>query len=1028
MRALGRIAFVFGVVLSLATIARAQTAQASITGVVKDTSGAVLPGVIVEASSAALIEKTRSVVTDSTGQYRIVDLRPGVYTVTFTLSGFNTFKREGIQLVGAFVASVNADLRVGNLAETITVSGESPLVDVQSSRISQTIDNETFSTIPISRQYSGLTALVPALNIQGQDVGGTNLASFSVFQAHGGRRNEGQVQVDGLSIGWVGMGVSSYVPEVSVAQEVTFTVSGGLGESPTGGPQMNIVPKQGGNSFSGGLFTSYAGSGWQGTNLTAAHVANGLRVAAETLKLWDVNGSFGGPIRRDKLWFYWTGRHQGTRQSVAGLWLNRNAGDPTKWTYDPGPEGQRVQAKDDGTWKNSSIRLTWQASPRNKFGIWWDEQVNCQSCINSGASGGPSATFAATSLSPEADGKFYNPIRMGQATWTSPVTNKLLLEAGFGLGPRAQFGDKERDDTNKDLVRVNEAAGIIPNITYRGLTWARNYGEMYTYRGSASYITGAHSLKVGARLQWVKAGFRSYYNNQRVHYNFANSVPTQLTMFADHAADNPFENTFTQFFAQDQWTSGRLTLQGGLRFEHITSFYPEGRLTPDRFVLTELVFPAQDAGVGPKDINPRVGATYDVFGTGKTALKFSLGRYPTPTNAYETYGRLQQPIFRVAASTNRSWNDTTTFPAGDPRNGNYVPDCDLLNLSANGECGAANPNFGRAVFATTYDPEILNGWNIREYSWDLNAGVQHEIMPRVSAEVSYVRRSWGNQTVTDNRAYAASDYDRFSLTAPTHQSLPDGGGYRVTGLYELKSTLPFGRVDNFVTFAKNYGDYTETYNGVDATVSTRLTNGLHIQGGISTGRQRLAFCDIAAAVPEMLTTLGVRLPEAYCDQQTPFLTNIKGLATYTIPRIDVHVAGTLQSRPFVGTNFPSIASQSLAANWLVSNAQITPELGRALSGNAATTFVNLVEPGDLYGDRINQVDFRVGKILRYGRTRANIGLDVFNLFNASPVTTYNQSFVPPPASSPSLPVGYNWLQPAAIIGARIAKVSVQLDF
>ena len=183
-------------------------AQAQITGVVRDASGAVLPGVTVEASSPALIEKVRAVVTDGTGQYRIVDLRPGVYSISFVLPGFSTYRRDGVELEGAFVATVNADMRVGALAETITVSGESPLVDVQSSRTTQTIDNEVFSSIPISRQYSGLTALVPALNIQGQDVGGTNLSSFSVFQAHGGRRNEGQVQVDGLSIGWVGMGVS----------------------------------------------------------------------------------------------------------------------------------------------------------------------------------------------------------------------------------------------------------------------------------------------------------------------------------------------------------------------------------------------------------------------------------------------------------------------------------------------------------------------------------------------------------------------------------------------------------------------------------------------------------------------------------------------------------------------------------------------------------------------------------------------------------------------------------------------------
>jgi hypothetical protein len=248
----------------------------------------------------------------------------------------------------------------------------------------------------------------------------------------------------------------------------------------------------------------------------------------------------------------------------------------------------------------------------------------------------------------------------------------------------------------------------------------------------------------------------------------------------------------------------------------------------------------------------------------------------------------------------------------------------------------------------------------------------------------------------------------------------------VNGLYELKSNVPFGRVDNFVTFAKNYGKYSETYNGVDVTINTRLSNGLSVQGGFSTGRSALNQREVMTKVPEALTAPippFVRSPLDFCDMSTPFLTQVKGLATYLIPRIDVQVAATLQSRPYVGTNLPSIASQSLAANWLVLNAQIIPELGRPLSGNAPTTFVNIVEPGDLYGDRINQVDFRVAKILRYGRTRSNIALDLFNILNASPVATYNQNFVPTAAE-----LGASWLQPSSIIAARIAKLSVQFDF
>jgi hypothetical protein len=1004
----------------LAIVPAMAYAQASITGVVRDSSGAVLPGVSVEASSPALIEGTKSVASDATGQYRIVDLRPGIYTVTFSLSGFGTFKREGIELTATFVASVNADLKVGALAETVTVSGETPVVDVQSSQTVRTIDKEVLAGIPSSRGYAAVTVLMPGINAQGADVGGVSGNAFSVFQAHGGRRNEGQVQVNGLSAGWQGMGVSGYVPEVSSAQEISMQVTGGLGEAATGGPQMNLIPREGGNSFRGTMFTNYAGNGWQGSNLSTEQQALGLRETNKLVKTWDVNPMFGGPIKRERLWFFLTARSYGTKNTVAGIFANKNAGDATKWAYDPaGP-----QAIADNITNNASGRLTYQASSRNKFGFWWDEQMTCQRCEgNSGVSFASPLTGG--SLSPEADGGNYNPIRMAQASWTSPLTNHFMLEASWGLGPSAWFGGKELPTTNRDLIPVIETAGPVPGIEYRGLgraAWARNYGTMHTFGGSLSYISGAHRLKAGGRLQHTNAAFISFFNNARLAYNFTNGLPTQLTMYGNHGADNPFEMNTTAFYAQDQWTRGRLTLQGGLRYERIGSYYPEGRFNVDRFIPAALTFAAQDAGVSAKDIDPRLGAAYDLFGNGRTSLKFSFGRYPTADNSYGAYGLLQQPASRVATNTNRSWNDQT-FPVGDPRRGNFSPDCDLLNPALNGECGPwTNQNFGKYIVSTTYDPAVLNGWNIREYSWDLSVGVQQQIAPRASVEITYVRRSWGNQTVTDNRAVSAADFDKFNLTAPIDSRLPNGGGYLVEGVYDVKAAK-FGQVDNFVTFAKNFGQgRIETYNGVDFNLSARPSRSLTVQGGFNIGQSKLNDCDVWTQLPEIVT-VGfpfTRTPQAFCDQSSGWMKSVGALATYIVPKVDVQVAATLQSRPFAGANFPGIASQSLAANWLVFNAQVQPALGRPLSGGGQLMSLNVVQPGTTYGDRLNQVDFRISKILRLGSKRVNVGADLFNLFNTNAVYAYFQTL------NTTTPATY--LQPASLVNARFAKVSVQIDF
>jgi hypothetical protein len=970
---------VFALIAWLPASAAAQSGSA-IAGTVRDASGAVIPGVTVEAASPALIEKLRVAVTDEAGRYTIVNLRPGTYAVTFTLPGFSTVKREGIELTASFTATVNVEMRVGTLEETITVTGETSTVDVQNVIQQRVMTRDVMDAIPAgTKSVVALGVLIPGMTTNSQDVGGTQYGS-AAMAIHGSRLFEQALLYDGMyynnGAGRGGSFVAVSVNDATV-REISLETGGLSAESELGGVRGNVIPKDGGNSFEGFLAGAFTNHKLQSRNLSDDLQAQGLTSVDRVNYIYDFNPAAGGPIRADKLWFFGAYRQWETNQYMAGLYYNKST---VPWIKEDDLSRPAYEGDED---YNGSIRLTWQASPRNKVSAQHQEALQIRDHFY---------TQSATNRtqSPEAVINYYaDPSRLTQITWNAPWTNRVLFEAGWAYAAKDfQFRLQIPDGITEDDVPWRD---LGTGFSWGNLssTYGHNDTHQWNTRFVTSYVTGSHAAKVGFTFQHAWVWTTQDVANDAVTLQLRNGVPTQLTQFATPLEFYETTKANIGLFAQDQWRLSRFTLNLGVRFDYLNSYVPEqyvgpGPLAPNRSIN----FAKVEDVPNWKNVSPRVGVSWDLFGNGRTAIKANVGRYLEGPNL-TTFTRRANPAAAIVTQATRTWNDTF-YPVGDPRRGNFSPDCDLLLPGINGECGAVNPsNFGTTNPTVRYADDALTE---RGFNWEASAAIQHEILPRVSVNAGYFRRTYGNFLSTDNLNIGPTDYSPYCATAPVDSRLPDGGGYQVCGLYDPNRIVA---QNNVVTLSNNFGDQTEVYNGVDFSVNLRLPSGAVLQGGTSTGRVTTDNCFVVDSPQQLLN----------CNVTPPFLTQVKVLGVYPWPWWGLQTSATLQSLP----------GPEITAARSYTSAEVIGSLGRPLTSGTAT--VPLIEPGTTYGGRLNQVDFRLSKVFRVGpEARVMANVDLYNMFNASPTLALNTTY------------GSAWLRPLQILQGRLLKFSAQLDF
>lgn len=925
-------------------LSSAAYAQSAITGVVKDTTGAAMPGVTVEASSDVLIEKVKSDVSDGNGNYRIADLRPGTYSVTFTLPGFKTYRRDGLLLPSEFTATVNGELAIGQLEETITVTGASPVVDVTTAAKISVLDREAMDLIPTGRSIQGLAQLVVGVNLSLPDTGGARAMQQTYMTTHGMTTSNTTVLVDGMMVNGLQAdgAVQSYFND-AMNSEMSYQTSGIGAETSSGGVRLNMIPREGGNRFSGDFKAVSRPGSWQSSNLTDRHKKSGLTSGNAIDRIVDYTLALGGPIKKDKLWIFGSARYYSVNNFIPNTY------------FDDGSKGI-----DDQFIKSATARLTWQATPRNKFSGYFDEvdkyrghDMQANYDPETAASLWHSPAYHTTSVK-----------------WTSPISSSLFLEAGWSNNTENyttgyQEGIEKPRGTAEWFANASKNEVDLGGYTRAGPTNVTQSPVAFYWNAAATYVKGDHTIKVGANnrsgqfihTRDANADLVQQYRSSSTRVPW--SVPDSVLIRNSPLIYGERLNRDLGVFIQDSWRLNRLTANVGLRWETVNAQVLAGKSPAGRFV-PERQFDEIKNLPDWNNLAPRMALVYDLMGNGRTAVKYSLNRY----NLSRTTG--------IAENYNPLRSETATLPWRDV-NGDDI---------AQGERGCVGyPRVGCEISFTGLAPNFgisaLNEYGQFPRTWNLESGLelQHELFSGVSVSGSWWRGNFHNLTTTINRSWTLADYTPYTWHNPI-----TGQPFEVYARSAAAAARPTSNLDTFDEARER------AYEAFNFEGKWRIPGGGQVFGGVSVERERNKNC----TSPDDPNYGGNG--RALCDEfelDIPYRPSWKLSGTRAIGfGVNVSVAFQNNRSPVSSrvmavtrgtTRYPADCPSPCPAGQII--------MPTATFGQTSMTY-NLEAERATSVERIAQLDFKVSRTFRFGRYSVLPTFEVFNINNSDAIISY----------------------------------------